>query len=141
MANANGVVYQASVREISAGNVETYTGATARRFKDRLYEHRTDMNNEEGRTKTALSAHIWSLKDKGTQYELTWKIKYRGPDYNPLTKKCRICLREKHYIMYNREGSTLNKRSEVFNTCRHKRGKLLQIWRLELCMELFSILI
>ena len=53
------------MKEISTGKVETYTGATSRRFKDRLYEHRTDMNNEEGKTKTALSAHIWSLKDKG----------------------------------------------------------------------------
>ena len=123
---ATGVVYQASVKEILTGKVETYTGATSRRFKDRLYEHRTDMNNEDGKTKTALSAHIWSLKEKGIEYEVKWKIKYRGPDYNPLTKKCRICLKEKHYIMYDRGGSTLNKRSEVFNTCRHKRGKLLE---------------
>ena len=112
------------MKEIPSGNVETYTGATSRRFKDRLYEHRTDMNNEDGKTKTALSAHIWSLKEKVIEYEVKWKIKYRGPDYNPLTKKCRICLKEKHYFMYDRGGSTLNKRSEVFNTCRHKRGKL-----------------
>ena len=121
-----GVVYQASVKEIPTGNIETYTGATARRFKDRLYEHRADMNSEEGRTKTALSAHIWSLKDRNIQYEVSWKLRYRGPDYNPITKKCRICLREKHFIMYDRGGSTLNKRSEVYNTCRHKRGKLLE---------------
>ena len=97
-----GVVYQASVKEITTGKIETYTGATARRFKDRLYEHRADMNSEEGRTKTALSAHIWGLKDQNIQYEVSWKIRYRGPDYNPITKKCRICLREKHFIMYDR---------------------------------------
>ena len=48
---ATGVVYQASVKEIPTGNTETYTWATARRFKDRLYEHRTDMNSEKGRKK------------------------------------------------------------------------------------------
>ena len=51
-------------------------------------------------------------------------MKYRGPEYNPLTKKCRICPKEKH--MYHREGSSLNRRNEVFNTCRHRRGKLLE---------------
>ena len=53
-----GVVYQASVKEITTGKIETYTGVTARRFKDRLYEHRADMNSEEGRTKKVLCAHI-----------------------------------------------------------------------------------
>ena len=123
---ATGVVYQASVTELGSGQVETYTGTTARRFKDRLYEHNTNMNNETGRTETALSAHIWSLKDQGKQYEVKWKIRCRGSDYNPRTKKCRICLREKHFIMYDRSGCSLNKRSEVFNTCRHKRTKLLE---------------
>ena len=45
---AAGVVYQASVTEIGTGKIETYTGTTARRFKDRLYEHNTNMNNERG---------------------------------------------------------------------------------------------
>ena len=99
---------------------------TERPFKDPLYEHRTNANCESGRTKTALSSHIWALKDRNIRHEVTWKLKYRGPEYNPLTKKCRICLIEKYYIMHRRDGSTLNKRNEVFNSCRHKRGKLLE---------------
>ena len=108
------------------GSHESSCELTARRFKDRLYEHNTNMNNESGRTETALSAHIWRLKDQNKQYKISWKIRCKGSDYNPRTKKCRICLREKHYIMYDRAGCTLNKRSEVFNTCRHKRMKLLE---------------
>ena len=54
--------------------------------------------------------------------ELPW---YLYLSYNPLSKKCRICLKEKYFIMHRRDGSTLNKRSEVYNTCRHRRGKLL----------------
>ena len=30
------------------------------------------------------------------------------------------------YIMYRPEGSTLNKRSEIFNTCRHRTQSLLE---------------
>ena len=121
----SGVVYEARVKELPSGKTETYTGVTERSFKDRLYEHRTNANSEKGRTKTALSSHIWALKDRNVNYELTWKLKCRGPEYNPLTKKCRICLKEKYFIMHRRDGSTLNKRSEVYNTCRHRRGKLL----------------
>ena len=69
--------------ELPSGKAETYTGVTARSFKDRLYEHRTDANTEKGRSNTALSTHIWSLKDRNLDYEVTWKLKYRGPDYNP----------------------------------------------------------
>ena len=70
--------------------------------------------------------HIWGLNDRNVPYELKWRIKYRGPDFNPLTKKCKICLKEKHFIMYHRDGSTLNRRNEIFNTCRHRKRKLLE---------------
>ena len=70
---ASGVVYQATVTELPSGKKETYTGVTGRAFKDRLYEHWTDAN-------TALSTHIWSLKDKNSDYEVTWKLKYRGEE-------------------------------------------------------------
>ena len=39
------VVYRATVRETVSGKTETYTGLTGREFKERWYEHRTDMNN------------------------------------------------------------------------------------------------
>ena len=79
--------------------MEIYTGVTGRAFKDRLYEHRIDAN-------TALSTHIWSLKYKNSGYKVTWKLKYKGADHNPLTKKCRIYLREKYSIMYDRGKGT-----------------------------------
>ena len=74
------VVYEATVTEDPSGKKETYTGVTSKPFKQRLYEHRADARKEEGRTKTALSAHIWSLKDQNIQHEVKWRIKYRGPD-------------------------------------------------------------
>ena len=49
--------------EENTGASETYTGLTARRFKDRLYEHTTDMNNQHNKG-TTLSGHVWDLKGR-----------------------------------------------------------------------------
>ena len=81
------VVYEACVKELPSGKTDTYTGVTERTFKRRLYEHRKNANSEKGRIEAALSAHIWALKDKNIRHEVTWKLKCRGPEYNPLAKK------------------------------------------------------
>ena len=119
------VVYEATVTETLSGNKETYTGVTSRQFKQRLYEHNADMRKESGRIKSCLSSHVWDLKDRGVGYDVSWKLKDRSTAYSPVTKKCRICLKEKFHILYKRDGASLNKRSEIFNTCRHRKQKLL----------------
>ena len=121
----NCVVYEAKVTEQLTGNSETYTGVTSRPFKQRLYEHHADMRKEESRTKSRLCSHIWDLKDKGAAFDISWKLKERSAAFNPTSKKCYICLKEKFHILYKPEGASLNKRSEIFNTCRHRRQKLL----------------
>ena len=119
------VVYQATVKETNSDKTETYTGLTSRPFKTRYNEHLNDSRNPANRIKTKLSSHLWNLKDNGRDYEITWKLLERAPTHNPITKKCRLCLKEKFYIMYHSGGSTLNKRNEVFNTCRHRTQNLL----------------
>ena len=108
-----------------SGKTETYTGMTGREFKDRWREHRHDIKKKAAKQPTRLSAHTWSLKDNTTDFKIDWKIVERSTPYNPITQKCRVCLKEKFYIMYDEPGSTLNKRQEVFNTCRHRKKKLL----------------
>ena len=71
---ATGVVYEATVSEVVSGKKETYTGVTSRWFKDRYYEHRTDMNNIGNRTNSALSSYVWDLKDRGVNHEVTWRL-------------------------------------------------------------------
>ena len=78
-----------------------------------------------GRGKTKLSTHIWELKDANTDYDIEWDLIEQASSFNPITKKCRLCLVEKYHIMYNGQSSTLNKRQEIFNTCRHRKQKLL----------------
>ena len=119
------MVYQATVTENDTGASETYTGLTARRFKDRLYEHTTDMNNQHNKG-TTLSGHVWDLKRKNKKYNLSWKIISRGQSFNPFTRRCNLCLKEKYFIMFRPEGSTLNDRSEFFSICRHRTKPLLK---------------
>lgn len=52
-------------------------------------------------------------------------ITFSATIYNPVSKKCLLCLKEKYFIMYTRGNSSLNKRSEVYNTCRHRTQSLL----------------
>ena len=72
-----------------------------------------------------LSAHVWELKDKGHTYTITWQILARASSYNPSSGMCRLCLKEKFFIMFAPATASLNKRNEVYNSCRHRASKLL----------------
>ena len=104
---------------------ETYTGLTGGQIKKRISNHTTDFKFNKNETSTTLSKHIHQLKNEGRTYQLTWSLLDRGPVYNPITKKCRLCLLEKFYIIFKPEKASLNKRSELFNTCRHRNQKIL----------------
>ena len=119
------VVYKATLTETVSRKSETYTGMTGNTFMDRWYGHSADMRNPGGRSKTKLSTHIWDLKDMQTDFEVEWDFLERANSFNPISKKCPLCLKEKYRIMYNRNNSSLNKHQEVFNTCRHRKQKLL----------------
>ena len=119
-------VYRATVRETGTGRTETYTGLTGGKFKDRWYKHSSDMRHEKDRNNTSLSAHVWELRDNNINFTLEWDFIEMAPTFNPVTKRCRLCLKEKFHIMYNRSSSSLNKRQEIFNTCRHRKQRLLE---------------
>jgi hypothetical protein len=119
------VVYKATVTETVSGSSETYTGLTGNTFKNRWNKHNSDMRLQAGRGKTKLSTHTWDLKDANTDYEIEWDFIEQASSFNPITRKCRLYLVEKYHIMYNGQSSTLNKRQEIFNTCRHSKQKLL----------------
>ena len=73
------------------------------------------MNKEKYRNSTTLSSHIWNLKDRNKQYDVTWKIISRKEAYKPGSKTCRLCLEEIFSILRNKKESTLNKRKEIWN--------------------------
>ena len=107
-------------------NVETYTGLTKNSFKKRFYKHNTSMKDRNYEHSTSLSTHIWKLKDRDKNFSIDWSILMKAKPFNPVTGKCNLCIKEKFCIIFRPEGSTLNSRSELFNTCRHRVADLLQ---------------
>ena len=66
-----------------------------------------------------------NLKDKGSPFTITWQILSRASSFNPSSGLCRLCLKEKFYIMFKPATATLNKRNEIYASCRHRTSKLL----------------
>ena len=86
----------------------------------------TDFRYTEKRTHTALAGHIWDLKDKGIQFTVEWKFLKQVASYSPTSEKCNLCLTEKYFIIFERDGATLNQRSEFTSACRHRAKFLLK---------------
>ena len=123
-------IYQATVTEEVSGKVETYIGLASTTWKARLAVHKSSMTHRpkpqaKSKNGTELSTHTWKLKDKGIKYSLSWKLIDRAQTFNPSTNKCRLCLTEKYHLMFNKEGATLNQRSEFYTACRHMTRKLI----------------
>ena len=100
---------------------ETYTGLAGGTFKSRFYGHNGSMNNRRQK-QTTLSNHVWDLKDNNIPYEIKWTILSKAKTFNPVTNKCRLCLKEMYYICYKPETASLNSRSEIYGDCKHKEG-------------------
>ena len=115
------VIYQAEVVETKLDGevkVEKYVGSTTD-FKDRLGNHEKSFKHERYKHETVLSSHIWECKERGSTYTVTWKALDRGQPFNPVTKTCKLCTREKFYIIRKPHQATLNHRQEIGAHCRH----------------------
>ena len=118
------IVYQATVKTNSTS--ETYVGLTENAFKTRYANHKSSFNNAAQKNATELSKYIWMLKNDNTNYELSWTILDKARAYSNTNKRCDLCTLEKFYIIYKPEHATLNKRTELLNTCRHSRKYTLK---------------
>ena len=120
----NSVVYGAEVVS-NISNKQTYTGLTRNTFKKRFYGHRHSFTNREKEHATTLSTYVWQLQDNNKNFNINWKIIGRAKPFNPVTKKCNLCTKEKYHIIFQPESASLNERSELFSTCRHRLRDLL----------------
>ena len=105
-------------------NVNTYTGLSSYTFKKR-YDGHTYTFKKRVQNSTTLSTHVWDLQDERKKHDIKWELIDRAPELNPSSRKCRLCDKEKFYIIFQPEGATLNSRSELFSTCRHRKRLLL----------------
>ena len=84
------------------------------------------MEVQTSENSTTLSTHFWNQLGSDMDPKVTWKIIEKNiPTFNPITKKCQLCIREKFNIVLRPEAATLNLRHEIFSSCRHKEEKLL----------------
>ena len=108
-----GIIYEATIK--SNSDEKKYVGLTEGSFKRRLYGHKQSFRNNNLRTATELSKHIWDLKDRQEEFEISWKIIDRAHSYNGASNRCRLCLLEKFHILTR--DDLLNKRSELVSKC------------------------
>lgn len=119
------VLYEAEVSSTEPDSpIEPYVGITEPEFKTRLNNHNKEFNNEQYANATQLSKKVWEIKRKGFDFSVKWRILKQLPGYNPVNKKCLLCIGEKMEIL-ERSDHLLNKRSELISKCRHKAKFLL----------------
>ena len=76
---------------------------------------------------TSLSKYYWQEKNAGSDPKITWKFLERNvPIFNPITNKCRLCLREKFNIVLRPSLASLNSMQEIFAHCKHLQSELLK---------------
>ena len=95
-------------------NKKIYFGSTQRDFKTRYYNHRTIFSHEKYRYTTA-----------GVDPIMKWEVIKKCRNYRAGNRTCNLCMEEKLVIANCKSKNMLNKRSEVLNSCRHKRAWLL----------------
>ena len=119
------VVYQATVTRKDNNATESYIGQTSTEFKTRYRNHIASFKNVNNKYATELSKYIWTLKDKNIDYNVSWRVLAQCQAYDNKTKRCNLCLKEKHLIICKPQLGTLNKRNELVSSCRHRHKLLL----------------
>ena len=114
----------AEVTKLNTGWKETYTGITNGTIRDRIARHEGNFRHRH-QPGTRISDHVWKLKGKESPFTITWQILSRASSFDPSSGLCCLCLSEKFFIMFKPATATLNKRNEIYASCRHRTSKLL----------------
>ena len=85
------VIYQAKVTTTSdPSKSESYVGLCSTTFKDRYRNHTNSFKHQKKSNETMLSNHIWDLKNKNIDFQVTWKILDRAKPFSPVTQICNL---------------------------------------------------
>ena len=105
------IVYKAKI----TANTSTYVyyGTFESEFKIRYNNHTKYFRTRKYEHDTQLSKFLWSLKDRGVNYNIKWFITAHATPYKCGTGKCNLCLTEKVCIIRADENRLLNKRNEL----------------------------
>ena len=120
------VLYEGTITtDITNYGEKTYKGITEPKFKLRYGNHKKAFNHRKYRKNTEFSKEVWNVKEKNANFNVKWKVVNQYPAYNPVSKRCSLCLNEKLAILENEGNNLLNKRSEIISKCRHKNKYML----------------
>ena len=123
---SSNVFYEATLSaDIQNYGEKVYKGVTATTWKERYRNHLKSFNNEKYEKDTELSKEVWRIKRKSKEYRIKWRLIKQLPAYNPITKRCILCLKEKLAILEHDGPDQLNKRSEIIGACRHEQKHML----------------
>ena len=115
------LVYKAVVN--STEGPRTYFGQTTVTFKKRWNIHKSNFRT--GAKNTYLASYVLSLKNKNLDYSIAWSVASTPQPYKRGGKECDLCLTEKTLIAKNMSRTSINRRTEILNKCRHKEGHTL----------------
>ena len=76
--------------------------------------------NDEKKKKSTLSAHIWDARAHNISPTVKWFIQERSSVYQAGDNWCGLCLGETTLICFADPETSLNKRTELRQGCRHK---------------------
>ena len=120
------IVYHAEVNAAADGEAKYYTGLTEPDFKKRFGNHKKSFEHLRYSHETTLTSYVWEKKNVGIDCNIKWKVLKKARAYNSKSAKCYVCLEEKVEILKNhKKDDHLNKRSELFSLCRHRKKWLL----------------
>ena len=88
-----------------------YAGLSAPVFQKRLENHNLSFRDR-SYAKCEIEKEVWGIKGQGGNYDIEWEIIGKAAAYNPVTKKCHLCLSEMSYINENIEN-LINTRKEL----------------------------
>ena len=65
-------IYEATLT--TSNTKHTYIGLTEGNFKTRFNGRKQKFRHEKYRNSSEISKKVWELKDKGSNYNLTWRV-------------------------------------------------------------------
>ena len=123
------VIYQANVSNNFNKDERFYRGLAATPFKDRFANHKKEIKYKKYCKNTELSKYIWQLKENDINPQVTWEL-IAQVNANTRINFCVLCLTEKLKIIHMFDDPrSLNKKSELVNTCRHQNKLLLKSFK------------
>ena len=121
---ATNVIYKAEVK--TKKSTEFYIGLSEPAFKERYRNHISSFNLDRNlKSKpTVLATHVRRLKEANEEFKIDWSVIGRTGKIRDGDATCRLCLREATAIAFAGAGC-INQRTEIANSCRHKKKFLL----------------